>query len=342
MTAPRVSIPATPKDALVASAPRTAVVLSVRTWRLVLRVRRGGCLLAWSGPALRGIVAGRLKASVCRHSPVEREQRWRYCKGCPHQTECTYARLYEPLPPTTGVISSDRADGTPPLVLAPYYPLWADQTVSNQNVAAGLEIPLRVVIAGRSDKHDFGRWLAALCSAGDSPGLGPDHVTFDVLPVESQPEETALDPSSLPVCPDAGGMLPRVGIGLLSPLLLRHTDDTGQRHAVHQPTLSDLFNAAIGTIRTLVVMDQIPFAPNLAALREAAARVLLLDHCYEPFEQVQWSNRGGARTWLRGVIGGGIYGDVPLACLPWLIWAGRLHVGNRRVAGAGGWRIILD
>ena len=36
-----------------------------------------------------------------------------------------------------------------------------------------------------------------------------------------------------------------------------------------------------------------------------------------------------------------ILSDVPRSLLPWLEWGGRLHVGNRRSAGAGSWRLLL-
>ena len=44
----------------------------------------------------------------------------------------------------------------------------------------------------------------------------------------------------------------------------------------------------------------------------------------------------------RGGHSGGLYGDVPWSLVPWLLWGGRLHVGSHRIAGAGGWRLVLD
>jgi hypothetical protein len=44
----------------------------------------------------------------------------------------------------------------------------------------------------------------------------------------------------------------------------------------------------------------------------------------------------------KAIVGGGVYADVPLSLLPWMLWAGRLHAGGHRVAGAGGWRLVLE
>jgi hypothetical protein len=70
--------------------------------------------------------------------------------------------------------------------------------------------------------------------------------------------------------------------------------------------------------------------------------VRLIDHCFERFRQTRWSNRKGANYEIEGASGGGVYADVPAALLPWLVWAGRFHVGAHRIAGAGGWRLVLD
>lgn len=61
---------------------------------------------------------------------------------------------------------------------------------------------------------------------------------------------------------------------------------------------------------------------------------------YRLFHQPKHSSRSGMRGILRGVVGSGIYGDVPVALAQWLLWAGRLHVGLHRVAGAGGWKMF--
>ncbi|MCR4414892.1 MAG: hypothetical protein NUV77_20940, partial [Thermoguttaceae bacterium] len=85
-----------------------------------------------------------------------------------------------------------------------------------------------------------------------------------------------------------------------------------------------------------------PLAADFKALKAAAQNVRLVEHCYQPFHQPKWSSRSEQRFTLRGVIGGGVYADVPWALVPWMLWGGRFHVGPHRVAGAGGWRLVLD
>ncbi len=45
--------------------------------QLTLRTARGGRLLPWIGPALRGLVAAHFKEQACRHPPRERAAQWR-------------------------------------------------------------------------------------------------------------------------------------------------------------------------------------------------------------------------------------------------------------------------
>ena len=109
-----------------------------------------------------------------------------------------------------------------------------------------------------------------------------------------------------------------------------------------RPAFAELFLAAARTVSGLFSFYDEPLVADFAGLKAAAQEVRLLEHCYEPFEQRKWSNRSQQRFPLRGLSGGGVYGDVPLAFLPWMLWGGRLHVGPHRVAGAGGWRLVLD
>ncbi|HID77193.1 MAG TPA: hypothetical protein EYP56_14515, partial [Planctomycetaceae bacterium] len=76
------------------------------SYRLRLEIESAGSVLPWIGPALRGLVAGRLKAMVCRHPRPDREAHWQYCDGCPYLKQCAYGRLFEPPALFGGTVSA--------------------------------------------------------------------------------------------------------------------------------------------------------------------------------------------------------------------------------------------
>jgi hypothetical protein len=63
---------------------------------LSLGMRDAGPLMPWLGPALRGVVAARLKDRVCRLSAAERQRQGAYCKGCARMAGCPYGETFEP------------------------------------------------------------------------------------------------------------------------------------------------------------------------------------------------------------------------------------------------------
>lgn len=306
--------------------------------QLNVRVSRSGTLLPWIGPALRGLVAERFKDAVCQQPVADRRARWKKCAGCEFLPECSYGRTFEPDPPAGAKVFQGQGDAARPLVLAPYFPL-------PERVPRGLEIPLRVVLCGRHAQEDLGALLEMVDYVGRRIGVGPEHVKFELAAgngsVSSQSELTAGD---LPVHPDAvAGTLPRVGIGLTAPLFLRSKNENGKRRANTCPQFSDLLRASLRTVGQLFRLYGEPLDDvDFVALKAAAEQVRMVEHCYEPFKQRKWSSRSEQRFCIHGVVGGGVYENVPLALLPWLTWGGRLHVGNHRVAGAGGWRVVLD
>jgi hypothetical protein len=303
----------------------------------MLRLSSSGHLLPWIGPALRGLVAERFKEAVCRQPAELRASRWKVCKGCPFLAECAYGELFEPDPPADADVFQGQEESVRPVVLAPYFPVPTE-------AQRGLEIPLRIVLVGPHAGDDAKPLLQMIANVGGQRGLGPDHVTFDVLPNNGSDCRTGeLRAADLPAHPAAvSGVLPRVGIGLVAPLLLRSRQDDGRRRANVCPELVDLVRPALRTISHLFRLYGEPLEADFRALKAAAEGIRLVEHCYEPFQQRKWSSRTEHRFCIHGVVGGGVYADVPLALLPWLVWGGRLHVGNHRVAGAGGWRVVLD
>jgi hypothetical protein len=308
----------------------------VRTDHLLLRLTTPGRLVAWEGLALRGLLALHFKSSVCRQPAAERATRWQRCSGCPHVHECPYGQTFEPDPPPGVETFRGQEDAARPLVLAPHFPL-------PERGEAGLELPLRLISMGPAVAHaDAVR--EHLRSAPRQGGLGPDRVRFAVRDDPSQlPTRFTLPAADLPPRPDAlPGRLPRVGVGLTSPLLLKQRGGGQRREVVLRPRFGDLFRASLRTVGRLFAQAGEPLDADFRALADAAEAIQTIDHCYEPFEQPTWSSRRGQHRELLGVVGGALYGDVPLSLLPWLLWGGRFHVGSHRIAGAGGWRLVLD
>lgn len=357
-----------------------------------LELTRGGELLPWLGPALRGLLALRLKERTCRWPPEIRSTRWVHCAGCPHMDGCSYGELFEPDTPSLAprirsqgpaARFSGQDDAVRPVILAPHYPV-------PERVRAGLRIPLRITVLGSAEQH-LEELLGALCEVGqpghftfhaaprgshplplpDAPpfspsagqaisaaegdagtetrrdaafargGLGPHHIGFRLCVTARTRGQLAA--AELHPTPDAlPGVVPRLGVGLVSPLFLRSRDARGKRHPLAVPQFADLFLAATRVLSGLFSLEGQPLTADFKALKAAACQVRLVEHCYEPFHQAKWSSRSAQRFRLQGLAGGAVYADVPWALVPWMLWGGRFHVGPHRVAGAGGWRLLLD
>lgn len=310
--------------------------MRIRTEHLLLRLTRPGRLIPWEGLALRGLLGGHFKERVCHHSPEDRRQLWVHCGGCPHLATCAYGQTFEPDPPPGVKVFRGQEEAARPLILAPHFPLPTDAVV-------GLEVPLRVIGVGLAAPH-LATVRQMLAEAGAQGGLGPDQVGFQVRSDERQPAtEWELRPGELPAHPEAlPGRLPRVGVGLTGPLLLKQRDESDRRQVVVRPRFAELFRACLRTVGRMFAQTGEPLTADFGALAAAAEKVERLDDCYEPFRQASWSSRRRQHRTVLGVVGGGLYGAVPLGLLPWLLWGGRLHVGSHRLAGAGGWRLVLD
>ena len=330
------------------SAEVASSVLTIRQIDgLHLELRGSGRLLPWLGPALRGIVAGRYKGQVCHHPPLERRRRWKYCDGCQYQTECGYAICFEPAAPAHGRFSG-RRDASRTAVISPGFPV-------PEEARPGLLIPLRITTIGERAASRAEELLEVLREAGRRCGIGPDEVRFEVggRPVDTS---SRLDPATLPAVPDAvPGVVPRLGVGLMAPLFLTRQPEPrvedqeagrtlkrGTKRAVSIPEFDDLFRAALRAVGTLCASAGQPVDADFKALKGAAALVRRIDHCFEPFRQEKYSSRSGQRFTMRGCYGGGVYADVPMSLVPWLLWGGRIHTGTHRVAGAGAWRIVME
>jgi len=253
-------------------------------------------------------------------------------------TECAYGQTFEPDPPAEAArVFRGQLDVARPVVLAPYYPLAG-------RAEAGGELPVKLVAVGERAGQHADALLAALADVGRAPGIGPDRVTFELPPAGPDDcQQGILTTADLPATPDAlPGTLPRVGVGLTSPLFLNQRDDRGRRRPIERPEFGDLFRAALRTVGRRFALYASELPADFAALKQAAEEVRRVDDCFAPFEQVKWSSRAKDRYALRGCDGGAVFADVPPALVPWLYSGGRLHVGTHRVAGAGGWRLVLE
>lgn len=299
---------------------------------LSLRLLGRGRLLPWLGPATRGLVARAFKDRVCVQTAKEREGRWQFCRGCPHMAGCAYGRLYEPDPPAGRVAWAGQRDGPRPVVLAPAFPAPAE-------AAPGLELAACLTVVGDEERLGILSLLETLREAGRGAGLGQDGVRFEVQ--VGCPEALELVSSALSPMDGTGtSTLSHLRIELTGPLLLKMAHGGGRMVSV--PRFADLFRAALWLIVDLHRLYGEPVQVDHLSLLRAAEAVPLAADDYRPFTQMHLSNRQQQRYPLRGVVGSGVYADVPAALVPWLVWGGRLHVGEHRVAGAGGWRVIVE
>jgi hypothetical protein len=296
-----------------------------------VRLARGGRLLPWLGPALRGLTGGRLRARACRLSVAEQISRWKNCAGCPHMHGCAYGEVYEPDPPAGLHLLAGWENAARPLVVSPAFPMPEDGRV-------GLTFPVTVAFIGPTAAgHAADFWECFRLGGADlAIGLGDDHVLFDVEPGPDRQFEVRLplDPAECP------GWAAWVRVELISPLFLQSSESEGRKRVVHQPTFGDLLRAGLRVFGPLhrLYAEALP-EDVFARVKAAAEGVPTVEAHFRDFVQPKWSHRTKERFDLRGITGSAVYGPVPRWLVPWLEWAGRIHVGTHRVAGAGGWRV---
>lgn len=298
----------------------------------VLRVARGGRLVPWLGPALRGLAGGRLRARACVLPVADQLGRWARCAGCPHMTACAYGSTFEPDPPPVR-LPAGWADVARPLVIAPTYPCPPVAHV-------GDEVPVRVTFVGPAAAGHAAAFWDALRVGGADPmlGLGEDRVLFDVLPAgpgRTEAVELPADPAAV------GGVAARVRVELTGPLVLNTAGpDGGRRRLVERPGFADLVRAGLRVLGPLFRCFGSPLPEDaFGRVKGLASGVPTVGAEWRVVGQAKSSHRTGDRWEVRGVVGWAEYGPLPAGLLPWLVWAGRLHVGTHRVAGAGGWKV---
>lgn len=305
-------------------------MLRILECRRTLRFTRPGRLVPWLGPALRGLIARRFKMMACRHDPEERDALWVYCKGCLYNHECPYGSVIEPDPVPGAPVFVGQEDAIRPYVIDPSFP-------APDYAEVGTLYSLRVVFIGERAAQHVARFWEAVRIAGEDPenGLGVDGVLFQV---SQQPARDRWLDVDLPrTCEQAPSLVPAVEVCFNQPLFLRDGSDPQGRRMILAPSFSDLLRAALRCLGRLAALYDRPLEADFAGLKAAGAEVSTEWSEFRIFEQRKTSHRTGQRGWLRGIVGRAVYRDVPAALIPWIYWAGRLHVGLHRVAGAGGW-----
>ena len=327
---------------------------------LRLRMLGSGSLFPWLGPALRGALAMTLKNMECRHPP---------------------ARARHAVPLLYGVSVPCRVWLRPALRAGGAGGGDSPARARERAASAGGRTVLSVSGSGGGGHGDPGprasHRRARAGAAGHLAGrVGADRASGGVgsLPTPFRADRFG-EPDGLrapalgPAGRSEGGsraLSAAVGVGLTAPLVMMSRDPGGDRRLRQRakdaegnaaqpdswrrtdrrfnvcPTFADLFQISWRLLAELFGRDGDRLPANYLDWMDRATQIATVDHCYEPFRQERWSARREERYPVYGVVGGGIYGDVPGAFLPYLYWAGQLHAGTHRIAGAGSWRIILD
>ncbi len=298
-----------------------------------IRLARAGRLLPWLGPALRGLAGGRLRARACRQPVGLQISRWERCAGCPLMPGCAYGEVYEPDPPPGLRLLAGWESSARPLVVSPAFPL-------PEQGRPGLAFPVAVTFIGHAAAgHAAAFWESLRTGGADlAIGLGDDHVLFDVEPGPDRTTEACLPLSS----DDRPGWSSWARIDLTSPLFLQSSGTGKRKEVVRCPTFGELLRAALRLFGPLYRLYAEPLPEEVFGRVKAAAEAVgTLDAHFSDFGQRKWSNRSKERFELHGITGWAVYGPLPAWLVPWLEWAGRLHVGTHRVAGAGGWRVTV-
>lgn len=315
------------------------LLVATRLWTMELT--SGGRLLPWLGPAVRGALAWAVKDGVCRWPPAQRDTQYKTCAACQHLQACPYGVTFEAQPPgqsgPSGMADSQRA-----ITVRPPFP-------APQQGRPGDRLALCVTFLGQEAAAAAEPIGEILAKPGRTFALGSDRVGFRLSP--HPPEENApgamqqLEPGDFPPSPDAcAGRIPAVRVDLTTPLFLKEERGRQQKaRAVLQPTFGQLVRAGLRTIgRAFAAFgDGLEGRVDFAALKTLAGSVPTQAAFWQPFRQQHRSFRRGQSYDLLGVTGGAVFGPVPLCFVPWLVWGGRLGVGEHRVSGAGCWQVTL-
>lgn len=323
-------------------------LLPVRVRWQPLQVLNSGQLVPWLGPALRGLVLQPMRDQLCQLNDQERQERRaalprpdteNYCLGCMKNASCQYGRVFEPdRLIIAGRVSKGMREGLRGVSIAPAFPVRCD-------ASRGDSFLLRLMGIGSISAPMMELTTEAIDALGSTVGLGPSHVKVRLLRAEAQVRTWQLDHRTLPrtVTRDT---VPWLKIVLETPLFLKGPSANGRRFTGRRqepPTLAILLRESIRTVRRALdeYSNAQPMEFDPGELLQAAAATRQDQQDWEIFEQSRISARQQSRWQPSGWVGSVTYSDVPLALIPWLIWGGRLGIGDARNCGAGLWHTVL-
>ena len=302
------------------------VALAVEKHRLSIECTTAGRLVPWLGPAIRGIVALRHRATVCSQPKETWATTWRYCRGCPQMESCAYGTLFEP---DNSPNSPGQRDAPRPLVIEPAFP-------TPLRAASGLRFTVDILAIGSAASAGAPGLIRALVDAGRLDGLGPDRVRFEVVPVGA-PERRLVLASDLPTSAAAEPVAHDVTIHLRGPLFIRDRSQAGGRRHVEALGLGHLFRASMRVARDFLGEGANCPGRGHLDLADLASSIEPTAVDFRRFTQEKASHRSGERFALDGVTGSWTFATLPVCLIPWLQLGGMLHAGGHRIAGAGGW-----
>jgi len=317
------------------------LLVATRLWTMELS--SGGRLLAWLGPAIRGALAWAVKDGVCRWPRAQRDSQYKTCQGCEHLQACPYGATFEAQLPVGQAAPSGMADGQRAITIRPPFPAPEYGQPGDRLAVCMTFLGPRAAAAADS--------IGEILAAPERPfALGSDEVGFRLAPHPARQEAAGamheIEPEDLPPSPEAyPGRLPAVRVELSAPLFLKQEPGRGQKaRAVLEPTCGQLIRASLRTLgRAFSAFGGggLEGRVDFAALKTLAESIPTQAAFWQPFRQRHRSNRRGQSYDLLGVSGGAVFGPVPLGLVPWLVWGGRLGVGEHRVSGAGCWQVTL-
>ena len=309
------------------------------------RITTPGKLTPWLGNAIRGMVLQPLRDSFCLLSPEERagrsstssNQDERYCTGCLRNAECLYGRVYEPdRQIIDGTVRNGMRQGLRGITTSTEFPL-------RELATPGDEIVIRLLAIGEASRQLVRPTLEALAHQGRTSGLGPDQVRLALGHEDLSTHTWQLIADDLPTSLTSG-KVPWLQINLETPLYLKNRSRGRQPRHAACPTLGMLLRESIRTVRRALSEFASPaieldFDPR--ELFSACDTLSSEQEAFTVFHQSRTSARQNSRWETSGWTGWAVYRDVPLSVLPWLVWGGRLGVGDSRNCGAGLWHMAL-
>lgn len=295
-----------------------------------VRVQSVGQLQPMLGPAIRGIVAKRWKDSVCVHPLPERETNWKYCKGCEHNSTCSYGQTFEPDIPAGVHLYGGHKEAPRPLVIKPDFPLPTEARL-------GQTFAIKLLFVGDQTSRIDQFWSVLESALSDREvGFGHDHIKLGILPGTRTKKMNKIELHY----PQEGAFLPEIEIKLTSPLIIFQKDDEDHKNLVTKPSLSQLVQSGLNLLGATFRCHATPLPDELfTTLKEMASHAKLLKSQYLIWSQPKRSNRSYQEWYMQGITGRANYGPVPIALIPWLKAMGLLHTGTHRIIGAGGWQV---